>query len=58
MRMTWLEFSGKNPAVLHKASNKSHPNLESTLEELDSTGSLVFLDLNVNVDSREKVTCG
>ena len=35
-----------------------HPNLRFTIEELDSNSNLAFLDLNVNVDSAKKVTCG
>ena len=41
-----------------EAANKLHPNLQFTIEELDSNSNLPFLDLNVNVDSGKKVTCG
>ena len=34
-----------------EAANNLHPNLQFTIEELDSNGNLAFLDLNVNVDS-------
>ena len=44
--------------VVLEAANKLHPNLQFTIEELDSNGNLTFLDLNVNVDSAKKVTCG
>ena len=43
-----------NPEVVLKAANKLHPNLQFTIEELDSNGNLDFLDLNVNVDSGKK----
>ena len=46
-----------NPSVVLEATNKLHPNLQFTIEELDSNGNLAFLDLNVNVDSAKKVTC-
>ena len=44
--------------VVLEAARKLHPNLQFTIEELDSNGNLAFLDLNVNVDSGKKVTCG
>ena len=47
-----------NPGVVLEAANKLHPNLQFTIVELDSNGNLAFLDLNVNVDSAKKVTCG
>ena len=47
-----------NPGVVLEAANKLHPNLQFTIEEFDSNGNLAFLDLNVNVDSAKKVTCG
>ena len=47
-----------DPGLVLEAPNKLHPNLQFTIEELDSNGCLAFLDLNVNVDSGEKVTCG
>ena len=46
-----------DPGVVLEASNKLHPNLHFTIEELDSNGNLAFLDLNVNVDWAKKVTC-
>ena len=45
-----------DPGLVLEAANKLHPNLQFTIEELDSNGNLAFLDLNVNVDSRKKVT--
>ena len=47
-----------DPGVVLEAANKLHPNLQFTIEELDSNGNLAFLNLNVNVDSAKKVTCG
>ena len=47
-----------DPRVVLKAANKLHPNLQFTTKELDNNGYLAFLDLNVNVDSGKKVTCG
>ena len=44
-------------AVL-EAATKLLPNLQLTIEELGGNGSLAFLDLNVNVDSGKKATCG
>ena len=44
--------------VVLEAANKLYPNLQFTIEELDSNGNLAFLDLNVNVDSGKEVTCG
>ena len=46
-----------DPGLVLEAANKLHPNLQFTIEELDSHGNLAFLDLNVNVDSGKKV-CG
>ena len=46
------------PGIVREATNKLHPNLQFTIEELDSNGNLAFLGLNVNVDSGKKVTCG
>ena len=46
-----------DPGLVLEAANKLHPNLQLTIEELDSNGNLAFLDLNVNVDSGKKVTC-
>ena len=47
-----------DPGIVLEAANKLHPNLQFTIEELDSEGNLSFLELNVNVDSGKKVTCG
>ena len=47
-----------DPGVVLEAANKLHPNLQFIIEELDSNGNLAFLNLNVNVDSGKKVTCG
>ena len=47
-----------DPGVVIEAANKLHPNLQFTIEEFNSNGNLAFLDLNVNVDSAKKVTCG
>ena len=47
-----------NPGLVLEAANKLHPILQFTIEELDFNGNLAFLDLNVNVDSAKKVTCG
>ena len=47
-----------DPGLVLEAANKLQPNLQFTLKKLDSNGKLAFLDLNVNVDSAKKVTCG
>ena len=47
-----------DPDIVLKAANELHPNLQFTIENPDSNGDLAFLDLNINVDSRKKVTCG
>ena len=47
-----------DPGLVLEAANKLHPNLQFTIEELDSTVNLAFLDLNVIVESGKKVTCG
>ena len=47
-----------DPGVDLEAANKLHPDLQFTIEELDSNGNLAFLDSTVNVDSGKKVTCG
>ena len=47
-----------DPGVVLEAAKKLHPNLQFTIEELDSNGSLAFLGLNISVDSGKKVTCG
>ena len=46
------------PGVVLEAAIKLHRNLQFIIEELDSNGSLAFLDLIVKVDSGKKVTCG
>ena len=40
-----------DPELVLEAANNLHPNLQFTIEELDSNDNLAFLDLNVNVDS-------
>ena len=40
-------FKG-DPGVVLEATNKFHPNLQFTIEELDSNGNLAFLDLKVH----------
>ena len=47
-----------DPGLVLEADNKLHQNLQFTIEELDSNGNLAFLDLNINVDSGEKLTWG
>ena len=47
-----------DPGFVLDIANKSHPKLQFTIGELDSNGNLAFLDLNFNVDSAKKVTCG
>ena len=47
-----------DPGVVLEAANKSHPNVQFTIEELDSNDILAFLDLNVNAVSGKKVLCG
>ena len=43
-----------DPWVVLEAANKLHPNLQFTIEEIDSNGNLSFLHLNVKVDSAKK----
>ena len=43
-----------DPGVVLEAANKLHPNMQFTIEELDSNGNFSFLDLNVNVDSAKR----
>ena len=43
-----------DPRLVPVAANKLHPNLQFTIEELDSNSNLVFLDLNVYVDSGKR----
>ena len=45
------------PSCLLDAANSVHPNLQFTLEETNSEGSLPFLDLNINVSQGRRVTC-
>ena len=40
--------------VVFEAANKLHPNLQFTVEELDSNGNLAFSYLSVNVNSGKK----
>ena len=47
-----------NPGLVLGTANKLHPNLQFKIEEINSNGNLAFLDINVNVDSGKKVTCG
>ena len=44
--------------VVLEAANKLHPNLQFAMQELDSNSNLALLDLNFNVDSGKKATCG
>ena len=39
------------PGVVLEAANKLHPNLQFTIEELDSNLKMAFLDLNAKMDS-------
>ena len=39
------------------AANSLRPNLQFTLEEINSEGNLPFLDLNINVSQDRSVTC-
>ena len=41
-----------DPGVVLEAANELHPNLQFTIEQLDSNGNLAFLN------SGKKVTCG
>ena len=43
-----------DPGLVLEAANKLHPNLQFTIEEVDSHGNLAFLELNANVDSGKK----
>ena len=45
------------PSCLLDAFNSLHPNLQFTLEETILEGSLMLLDLNVNVSQGKGVTC-
>ena len=47
-----------DPGLVIEAASKLNPNLQFTIEELDSNGNLAFLNLTVNLDSGKKVTCG
>ena len=40
-----------DPGVVLEAGNKSHTNLQFTIEEFHSNGKLAFLDFYVNVES-------
>ena len=46
-----------DPEVVLEAVKKFHPNLQSTIEELDINCNMAFLGLNINVDSGKKFTC-
>ena len=46
-----------DPGVVPEAANNLHPNLQFTIEELDSNNNWALLDLNNNVDSGKKGTC-
>ena len=46
-----------DPGLVLEAANTLHPNLQFTIEELDSHSNLAFFDLNVDLDSGKKV-CG
>ena len=48
---------GDEPSCVLDAANSLHPNLQFTLEETNSKGSLPFLDLNINVSHDRGVTC-
>ena len=48
---------GDSGAIL-EANKKLHPSLQLTIAELHSNSNLAFLDINFNVDSGRKVTCG
>ena len=45
------------PGCLLDAANSLHPNLQFTLEKINSEGNLPFLDLNKNVSQGRRVTC-
>ena len=45
------------PSCLLDAANSLHPNLQFTLEKINSEGNLPFLDLNINVSQCRGVTC-
>ena len=45
------------PSCLLDAANSLHPNLQFTLEKINSEGILPFLDLNINVSQGRRVTC-
>ena len=44
-----------DPGIVLEAAKKLHPNLQFTIEELDSNGNLA---LKVNLDSGKKVMWG
>ena len=43
-----------NPGVVLEAANTLNPNLQFTIEELDSNGNMAFFVLYVNKDSTRK----
>ena len=45
------------PSCVLVAANSLHPNLQFILEETNSEGNLLFLDLNINVSQDRGVTC-
>ena len=49
-------FRGE-PSCLFKAANSLHPNLQFTLQKINSEENLPFLDLNINVSQDRRVTC-
>ena len=58
MWMTYVRTVKGDPGIVLEAANKLHPNLQFTIEELDSNSNLDFLDFNVNVDSGKKSNVG
>ena len=49
-------FRGE-PSCLFNAANSLHPNLQFTLQKINSEENLPFLDLNINVSQDRRVTC-
>ena len=45
------------PSCVLDAAKSLHPNLQFTLEEINSEGNLPFPDLNTNVSQDRGVTC-
>ena len=46
-----------DPQLLLQQANKLHPNLQFTLETMDATMGLPFLDMRVKTDDRGTTTC-